>query len=287
VNQFKAVELCKSFGTKRALNEFSFNLKSREIRGLIGPNGAGKTTLMNIIAGNIFSDRGKILLNESAIKDRREIGISIDPVFVSYLSGLENLKLLELTEGGNIDRGWQSRIKELLKLVELSESAGKKVGEYSYGMRQRLGFVQAVMTKRLFLFLDEPFAGLDVSGRKIVKDYLRYLKDQEQTGILFSDHNLEDVKDICGQIICIKDGVKVYEGGINDRQHCKITLKKIPDNLVQELDDLKLRYVVQDRHLIIEELECLDQVLRICLRYSQIVNIRTSEDFLRKFFMGE
>ena len=147
----------KRYRDKLALNDFSMDIRSGEIVALIGENGAGKTTLLNIICGYIKPSVGLVQYKGENIFEKpltiQEFGILIEPQFLDYISTEENLRLLSQLA----NRKQDIRIKELLEKTELYSSRKKKVKEFSFGMKQRLGLCQCLLTEVGFLILDEPF----------------------------------------------------------------------------------------------------------------------------------
>ena len=129
----------KRYGDKIALNDFSMDICPGEIVALIGENGAGKTTLLNTICGYIRPSAGQVQYKGENIIEKpltiREFGILIEPQFLDYISAEENLRLLSQL----VNRKQDTRIKELLEKTELYSNRKKKVKEFSFGMKQRLG----------------------------------------------------------------------------------------------------------------------------------------------------
>jgi len=284
VNVFKSDGLTKKYGQKAALSNFSFELRGGEIVGLIGRNGAGKTTLMNCIAGNIFSDAGNVFMNDKDVMKyhdvRRDIGIMIDASFIGYLSAVENLKLLLITEGYSNKQEIENRINEVLHIVDLHDARNKKVAGYSYGMKQRLGFAQALLNGRKMLILDEPFAGLDINGRKIVKDYIRKIVQKQNLCVLFSDHNLDEVRDLCSRVICIQEGVKVYDGRLEENREYQFKLQDCDDMLKSELK--KLGVNISGNTLLFSQNYDLNEIISTIVKKTKIEKITTTESSLER-----
>ena len=160
----------KQYGEKVALNDFSMDICSGEIVALIGENGAGKTTLLNIICGIQQTKvsvkcryKGKNIVANPLIT--REFGVLIEPQFLDYISAEENLRLLSQLTNQKQD----TRIKELLEKTELYSSRKRKSKNFLFGMKQRLGLCQCLLTEVGFLILDEPFVGLDPIGKELFK----------------------------------------------------------------------------------------------------------------------
>jgi ABC-2 type transport system ATP-binding protein len=201
--------LYKQFKTFQALRGVDMHVRAGEIYGFIGHNGAGKSTTMNILAGLSRPTRGACAVNGKDITDVKYPGelrigyLSEDPKFYAWMTAAETLEYL----GGGVSR---ARIAEMLKWVGLSGAAGRRVGGFSRGMRQRLGVGAALIRDPELLILDEPSSALDPEGRS---DVLRLIAELKQMGktVLFSTHILSDVERICDTVGMISDGKMVME----------------------------------------------------------------------------
>ena len=202
--------LQKGYRNHPVLKDVSFSLKQGHILGLIGKNGAGKTTLMKSILGLNTGYAGQISFFGKQVRpgDRTLIertGSLVDVVFYEDMTARRNLKLLaslsrlspELRSG---------RISDLLDFVGLSASADKNVRSFSFGMKQRLALAQSLLTKPDLLILDEPFVGLDPVGIEDTKDLLLTLCREQNTSIIFSSHQLNEVCDLADDIIILSEG---------------------------------------------------------------------------------
>ncbi|WP_058302941.1 ABC transporter ATP-binding protein [Gorillibacterium timonense] len=192
----KATNLTKQYGTSYALDNVSLSIHAGEIYGLIGENGAGKTTLMRIIGNLARPNRGSLALfgetEPHQLNERRKrIGFMIEtPALYAEMSARNNLefyrRLYQLTDTTAIDRA--------LREVNLEETGGKKVGDFSLGMRQRLALAVALLHDPAFLVLDEPINGLDPSGIADVRELLTRLAKEKRVAILISSHFLSELQ---------------------------------------------------------------------------------------------
>lgn len=198
-----------------ALKDVSFQIQQGRFVGFIGPNGAGKSTTIKCLLELIFADSGEIYFfgEKFSLKHRAEIGFLPErPFFQEFLSGYEFLKLhWDLSR--KPARGFSVRADEVLKLVKLHHAKDKKLKEYSKGMLQRIGIAQALICEPEFLILDEPMSGLDPDGRILIKQILRELRDKKMT-VLMSTHLLEDVEELCDDLLIIHSGVIEYNGEV-------------------------------------------------------------------------
>jgi len=193
--------LCKAFGTVRAIDRVNLRVEPGEVRGLLGPNGAGKTTLLRLLFGLVRPDAGRIAISG------RVAGFVEEPRFYPYLSGRRTLELLAELDGGAA----RTRVDEVLDLVALTREAGRRVGGYSTGMRQRLGVAAALLPTPGLLLLDEPTTGLDPSAARELRLLLRSLADGGVT-VLLSSHDMAEVADICGSVTIMSSGGVVWDG---------------------------------------------------------------------------
>lgn len=209
----------KDYGEGKGLFNFSMNLEKGDIVGLIGVNGAGKTTLLNILSGNIHPGKGEVFYEGEEMtidsQRRKNFGVSVNPEFYPYLTAYENLEAVLFLNGITNHKKMESEIKRVLDIVGLEGSGHKKVKSFSFGMKQRLGFAQAILNGNTVMLLDEPFVGLDIHGRNMVKKFIREMVQTQEMAVIFSDHNLDEVQSLCNRLVVIKDGTKRYDGDIH------------------------------------------------------------------------
>lgn len=284
--------LTKSYNDKKALNEFTFSISEGEIVGLVGKNGAGKTTLLNCIAGNIFPDKGEILFdNVDLLKNpilRKEFGILIQPCFLDYLNTYDNLKLLQNSVGI-----WeQKKIKEnsdkVLKIVGLEGKGKSFVKSFSFGMKQRLGFAQALLNGKKFLILDEPFVGLDINGREIVKKYIKKIAKEKKIGVIFSDHNLDEVRSLCERVIVINDGKKVYDKNIFEEKKYIVNVQNIDEKLEKQMECIEdVRIEKDNAQIFFSKNNNIQEIMSVIVNNTTILDIKIIENNLEKLINGE
>lgn len=197
----------KSFGEEHVLRDVSYSFEAGKIHGIVGNNGSGKTVLMKCICGFLKPDSGAILVNHKQVgRDTdfpEDIGIIIEtPGFLPHLSGTQNLKILaSLQKKAN-----NHSIRAALKEVGLDPDMKKPVGKYSLGMRQRLGFAQALMEDPSILILDEPLNGLDKHGAIHIRNIIKGLRAEGKT-VLLASHNQVDIDELCDTVCEMDTGV--------------------------------------------------------------------------------
>ena len=211
-NMIETKNLTKTYNEFTAVDHVSLNIKKGSIYGFLGPNGAGKSTTLKMITGMLRPTSGKVLFNghEWNRKDLEQIGALIEtPPLYENLSAVENLevraKLLNIPK---------TRIDKVLKMVDLQNTGRKKAGQFSMGMKQRLGIAIALLNSPKLLILDEPTNGLDPIGIQELRSLIRSFPSKGITVIL-SSHILSEVQLIADDIGIISNGILGYEGQMN------------------------------------------------------------------------
>lgn len=198
--------ITKKYGDLTAVDDVSLDIYEGDLIGLLGHNGAGKTTLLVILAGLTMQTSGNIKVcgkdiekNMMALKKN----ISFLPDNTLYYENLTAKQNLEyFSELADADK---SKVPELLEIVGMSKWADKKVGEFSKGMIQRIGFAQALVKDPKVIFLDEPTSGLDPRARIEMNLLLKKL-NEKGIAIVISSHVLSEIKGICSKIAIMKQG---------------------------------------------------------------------------------
>lgn len=208
----KTKNLTKKFGKELAVSDVSLTVYKNSIYGLLGPNGAGKSTTLKIITGILRNTSGEIFFDGHKWRrsDLKNIGSLIEsPPLYDNLTAFENVKvhatLLGLPE---------ERIHTVLKIVDMQHVGKKKAGQFSMGMKQRLGIAIALLNHPKLLILDEPTNGLDPIGIQELRELIRSFPQKGITVIL-SSHILSEVEQIADHIGIISGGYLGYEGKIN------------------------------------------------------------------------
>lgn len=238
VKSLEASNLSLSYGDRKILNNLNVSINSGKITALIGPNGAGKSSAFRILAGLVKPETGIVTIDGIPLKRiedlRKYCGYMIEsPDFYAYLSGIQNLELLIRLSGS------KAKSAELLQLVGLSGEGRKKVGQYSRGMKQRLGFAQALIDNPDFFVLDEPFNGLDPEVKEQMLSYLISLKNQGK-GILVSTHLLEDIENIADNFILLNKGEVFMKGSMKVQNDIRQNVTLYFSQLLPELPELKI-----------------------------------------------
>ena len=209
--------VCKSFGHRPVVKNFSFAVGEGEIFGFLGPNGAGKTTTIKMVLGLLAADSGTILVNGHDIENDFEAamsgisGIVENPDMYGYLSGYDNLMIQARACGAD-----PRRIDEVVTLVGMQMRIKEKFKSYSLGMKQRLGVAQALLHNPKIMILDEPTNGLDPAGIKEFRDLLRHLAHQRGLSVMVSSHILQEMQLMCDTVGIINNGELLRVGTIEE-----------------------------------------------------------------------
>ena len=212
--------LTKVYGSGfRALHRVSFDLSAGVI-GLLGPNGAGKTTLLRILTGLLQPTRGTVAYQDVPIRDenisdfRRAIGF-LPQEFNAYagLTAEQFLDFWALERGMNDPAERRQQIEELLVVVGLEEHAGRRVREFSGGMRQRIGIARALLANPPLLVVDEPTTGLDIDARRRFRDLLMALARNRV--VILSSHIASDVETTALRILLLVRGRLQWDGSVD------------------------------------------------------------------------
>jgi len=246
ISTIEVKNLTKSFNDFKALDTVSFNVKRGEIVGFVGPNGAGKTTTIKLLTNLLTPTSGyayinNINVNKNPKKALLSVGSLIEvPGVYDYLTPHEIL-----TYFGKIHRMNKNeinqKIKEVLKIVKLSEWEHKKTGSFSTGMLRRLAIAKAILHSPDVLILDEPVIGLDPRGIKDIRDMLKQFKSKGVT-IFLSSHLLNEVKETCDRIIFLDGGKVVTQGTIEEIMH-RIKIDTIEVEFLNQLTEVDIKEI--------------------------------------------
>jgi ABC-2 type transport system ATP-binding protein len=232
--------LTKHYGGRVAVDALTVELPRGVVAGFIGPNGAGKTTTMAMLLGLVrpTSGRGTVLGEPLDRPDRYlgRVGALVEgPALWPALTAFENLRVLARLGGNDV-----GRIPEVLDLVGLTDRAGDRFGEYSLGMKQRLGIAAAMLGDPTLLILDEPANGLDPVGMSEMRELLGRLAAEDRT-VLVSSHILSELEQVSDWLLIIDQGQLVYAGeaaGFAARASTEILLAPANDDQLLTLADV-------------------------------------------------
>jgi ABC-2 type transport system ATP-binding protein len=219
MNTIEVNNLSKSFGTQKALDQVSFDVKPGEIFGLLGPNGAGKTTCIRIVLDIFKPDSGTVSIFGSSMNEGKkdkigylpeERGLYQDIGLEDCLIYLASLKGLSKTDASQ-------RINGFLEKFNLDEHKKKKVKELSKGMQQKAQLITTLVHDPELVIIDEPFSALDPVNTQMVKDILREQRSLGKT-IVMCTHQMHQVEELCDRLVLINQGQSVLYGNLSDVQ---------------------------------------------------------------------
>lgn len=238
----ETIELTHRFsGGETALNRVGLQVVEGSIYGFLGPNGAGKTTTLKLILGLLKKQHGEItIFGKSFAKNRVEtlksVGSMIEsPSLYAHLTAAENLRVLQ-----TVYRCPGRRIREVLELVGLADTGGKKAGQFSLGMKQRLSIAVALLHQPSLLILDEPTNGLDPNGILEIRELLQRLNRERGITILISSHLLNEIEKLVTHVGIIRGGRLLFQGAFAElmakqRQSSFVTFETNDDRQTLEV----------------------------------------------------
>lgn len=242
-------DLTFTFGNQTVVKSLSLQVPEGSIYGFLGPNGAGKTTTIKLLMNLLQTQQGSIHIFDKELRSNRieilsQIGSLIEqPAIYAHLTGKENLinraLLLEIPA---------KRVDEMLDVVHLSTAANKKAGQYSLGMKQRLGIAQALLSDPKLLILDEPTNGLDPNGIIEVRELLIRLVKEHKKTVFISSHLLAEVERMATHVGIINFGELLFQGSIGDLEALSQPLVQIETDSTVDAANLLKRsnYTVTD-----------------------------------------
>lgn len=253
-------QLGKSISGKNIVSNVNLNIKKGEIYGFLGPNGAGKTMVMKMIASLVQPTEGEIEifgkpLHANPNEILKRMGSIIEyPIFYDKLTAIENLELHCEYMGYYNNKS----IAEAIDMVQLVGIDNKPVGQFSLGMRQRLGIARAIITKPELLLLDEPINGLDPVGIRELRNVFTMLSKQYGITILISSHILGEIELIADTIGVINHGKLIEEISMDDLRKTNTEYVEIATT-----DVMKASFVLADTLNITNMKVAGDNLIRI------------------------
>ena len=223
----------RKYEIKKAVNDISFSIKKGEIVGFIGPNGAGKSTTIKMLSGILYPDEGEIKINGFIpYKQRKQYVKNIGVVFGQKSQLNWDLPLIESFELMKYiykipERVYEENLSKFTELLEMKDFIHQPVRQLSLGQRMRGDIVAALLHSPKIVFFDEPTIGLDVVAKEKIRDFVKYMNETEQTTIIFTTHDMQDIEKVCDRLIIIDTGKKIYDGSIAEIKSKYINSKTI------------------------------------------------------------
>ncbi len=217
MNLLTVDNVIKKFHNKLAVNKASFEVTKGSIFGLLGPNGAGKTTLIRIITNILKADEGNVFFNGEKLNDFHPTQIGYMPeergLYKKMKVGEQLIYLAQLR--GMSYQDAKKSIIGWMKKFEMEDWWHKKIEELSKGMQQKVQFIVTVAHNPQLIILDEPFTGLDPVNTNLIREEIKKLSDNGVT-IIFSTHRMEQVEEICEDIVLMNEGKVILDGKVKE-----------------------------------------------------------------------
>lgn len=285
-------EVKKAFGERQVLKGIDLKVNNGEIVGLLGKNGAGKTTLIKCI-NQLYRHEGEILIKgitykKDATAYLRNVGILLEPNYYDYMTATENLRAYASLSGISF-KNVEKEIRELLDIIGLGDAMEKKIKEFSFGMKQKLGVAMAFLKKPDVLVLDEPSIGVDPKGLNAMFEMLKTFAKRDNMAIIFSSNNLKEVQDISDRISFLKDGKIIETLSTNDLLNMEntytITTKdNVSEQLVKKVEEMEQGEIFQNT-IKIDNCQQMNAVLKAIIEEgNMVVDIERENQFLKAFY---
>lgn len=231
----KTQGLCKQYGKALRVKDLDLSVPEGAVYGFLGPNGAGKSTTLKLILGLVKPTDGRIEVFGKEVNSRnrlsilKNVGSLIEsPSYYSHLTAEENLKIAQTLRGVS-----EKEIKRVLHIVRLDNTKGKAVGQFSLGMKQRLGLACALLGNPKLLILDEPTNGLDPAGIQEMRELITSLPEQFGMTVVVSSHLLSEIDQIATNVGIISQGELVFQDKLptlHERSQAHLALRTL-DNV--------------------------------------------------------
>ena len=297
MNLITTNELCKSYNKKLVIDHVNMHIPESSIYGFVGENGSGKTTIMRLLTGLAEPTSGSYELfglknNDPRIYEKRKYISAIveNTSLVPTLTAKQNIRYFELYTGIELA---EAERDELLAKVHLHDVEGKKVKNFSLGMRQRLGIALALVSKPKLMFLDEPMNGLDPEGIAELRDLLIELNQKDGITVLISSHILSELEKIASCYGFISHGKILEEITAQElKERCRKSLMVKVDKLEEAERALKQIGVKDYKASSNGEIKIYDSVkiqdVMACLSAASvnISAINSSEESVEEYYLN-
>ena len=208
------------FGFKKkdfwAVKDLNFNIKEGSVASILGPNGCGKTTTLRMIAGMLTPSKGTAFIDSIDVRKDKQAVKSKIGYMTNNTSLYDRLNVLEtikfFAELNQIPEDvYMPRAEKLFTQLDMNKYLTKRIADLSTGMKQKTSIVRTLIHDPDLIVLDEPTTGVDVTGQSVIIDLIRKIKDSGKT-LIFSTHQLNEVRDIADHIVVMKAGEKIFDG---------------------------------------------------------------------------
>jgi ABC-2 type transport system ATP-binding protein len=196
----------------RAVDDISFNVDRGEIFGIVGPNGSGKSTLIRLICTLLLPDSGRIeVFGRDVVKEHFQVRqiinrVSVEASFFKKLSSLENLMYAARLYGVDSALAKRKAVDILSRLGFKEDRVTESMQELSRGMQQKVAIARALLTSPSLLLMDEPTTGLDPRSKRDVQKFVKEIREQQDTTVVITSHDMEEVDNLCDRVAIIDNG---------------------------------------------------------------------------------
>lgn len=196
----------------RAVDDISFNVDRGEIFGIVGPNGSGKSTLIRLICTLLLPDSGRIeVFGRDVVKEHFQVRqminrVSVEASFFKKLSSMENLMYAARLYGVDSALAKRKAVDILSRLGFEEDRVTESMQELSRGMQQKVAIARALLTSPSLLLMDEPTTGLDPRSKRDVQKFVREIREQQDTTVVITSHDMEEVDNLCDRVAIIDNG---------------------------------------------------------------------------------
>jgi ABC-2 type transport system ATP-binding protein len=286
--------LCKQYGDAMRVKDLDLSVPKGVVYGFLGPNGAGKSTTMKMILGLAKPTSGTITVFDREVNSKnrltilKEVGTLIEsPSYYAHLTGRENLKIISTLKGGE-----EKEIERVLKIVRLENQKDKKVGQYSLGMKQRLGLACALLGNPRLLVLDEPTNGLDPAGIQEMRELICSLPGAFGMTVMVSSHLLNEIEQMADHIGVISKGELVFQNRLavlHDRSSNRIAIRTLDNEAAKKvLKGHGITCQAEEGYLLLPDLsdpELAHYFLQLSEREIGVVRIEERKKTLEDIFL--
>lgn len=281
-------QLTKKFGTFTALQDISLSVENGSVYGLVGYNGAGKTTLLKNICGIYKPEKGEVLFDGENIfnneKKKKELFFMPDDL---YFGPYANMKKMADFYNGYYDRFNYSTFNRLVEAFGLDPK--KRIAGFSKGMQRQAEMVLALSTHPRLLLLDESFDGIDPQKRLLMKGLLRETIKENNTSVIISSHNLQELENLCDHIGIINGKKIAVTGAVDDLSYgkTKFRLAFAREFTLEEFKDIKCDNLVKDGQLALftvsgNTTEAEKQIKKLAPAVTEKISLSLEEIFMQE-----
>ncbi len=286
--------LCKRYGKVLRVKDLDLKVQEGVVYGFLGPNGAGKSTTMKMILGLARPTAGTITVLGKEVNSRNRLSILKDvgsliesPSYYGHLTGAENLRIISTLKGVP-----DKDINRVLQIVRLENQKEKKVGQYSMGMKQRLGLACALLGNPKLLILDEPTNGLDPAGIQEMRELICSLPQQYGMTVMVSSHLLSEIDQMATNVGIISHGELVFQDSLStlhEKSKPGIAVRTLNNEAaVKIFQEQGVSCRTQDGYLLLSKLadnELAGYVSLLFDRYIGVVRIEERRESLEDIFL--